>query len=744
MDDSTKQGSEVRYWLGEIAGAKKREKTWRKDGEEINDIYCGKKNNEIPFNILFSNVETLLPALFSQTPRPVVVRRFKDEDPLGNAASKAAQRMLEFLCDTNVEGYETFDQSMRFATLDALLPGRCLTSIKYDAESTYPTPPEEGEEEGVPVVQWEQVCTDSRSWNKVYFGYARKWSKVPWLAYEEYMDEEEAEKMFGKEAASKITYTKGEEEDDEEDESGTGGRDDAEDAQGGRKTALVYQIWDKTGGKVIRYVSPQYADGYLKVDDDPLGLTGFFNCPRPLQFIEKSNDLLPVAMYKLYENQAKELNRITRRLNRVIEAIKVRGVYDGSLGEEIEKVLKEDDNGLVPTDKSSSLAAEGGLEKAIWFMPIEKLIVVATNLVQAREACKRVIYEITGVSDIIRGQSVASETLGAQKIKESWGTMRLKRLQKEVQRYTRDVLRIMVEIAATKFSERTWAQATGLPFTTEEQAAQAQMIVQAAQMQGQQPDQQAMQALQSPMWKDVLGLLRDDMQRSFRVDIETNTTIDVEATEDQKNIGDFMNAMGQMMAGLTPMVEKGAMTFEAAQSILLAVLRRFRFGSEVEDQFKAMKAPPPKDDGKAAEAQATMQFEQQKLQGQMQLEQQKLQNDMQLEQAKLQMAQQVETAKHEREVQSAQDKMNIEMQKLQLDREMQLLTIQANREAELAKMQSQRETEKIKMKLQCDTEVMKMKMNQETEMHKASEQVSTQVQIARIGKQNEDSGKDVR
>jgi len=744
MDDSTKQGSEVRYWLGEIAGAKKREKTWRKDGEEINDIYCGKKNNEIPFNILFSNVETLLPALFSQTPRPVVVRRFKDEDPLGNAASKAAQRMLEFLCDTNVEGYETFDQSMRFATLDALLPGRGLTSIKYDAEITYPTPPEEGEEEGVPVVQWEQVCTDSRSWNKVYFGYARKWSKVPWLAYEEYMDEEEAEKMFGKESASKITYTKGEEEDDEEDESGTGGRDDAEDAQGGRKTALVYQIWDKTGGKVIRYVSPQYADGYLKVDDDPLGLTGFFNCPRPLQFIEKSNDLLPVAMYKLYENQAKELNRITRRLNRVIEAIKVRGVYDGSLGEEIEKVLKEDDNGLVPTDKSSSLAAEGGLEKAIWFMPIEKLIVVATNLVQAREACKRVIYEITGVSDIIRGQSVASETLGAQKIKESWGTMRLKRLQKEVQRYTRDVLRIMVEIAATKFSERTWAQATGLPFTTEEQAAQAQMIVQAAQMQGQQPDQQAMQALQSPMWKDVLGLLRDDMQRSFRVDIETNTTIDVEATEDQKNIGDFMNAMGQMMAGLTPMVEKGAMTFEAAQSILLAVLRRFRFGSEVEDQFKAMKAPPPKDDGKAAEAQATMQFEQQKLQGQMQLEQQKLQNEMQFEQAKLQMAQQVETAKHEREVQSAQDKMNIEMQKLQLDREMQLLTIQANREAELAKMQSQRETEKIKMKLQCDTEVMKMKMNQETEMHKASEQVSTQVQIARIGKQNEDSGKDVR
>jgi hypothetical protein len=334
IDDDTgrakEPSAEVRHWLGEIASAKKREKDYRKDGKEVIDIYSGKQPDKIPFNILFSNVETLLPALFSQTPRPVVQRRFKDEDPLGKAAAMAAQRMLEFLCDTNVEGYETFDQAMRYATLDGLLPGRGVTSVKYDTEII---DPEEGSE-NPPVMKWEQVCPDSRGWDKVYFGYAKKWSKVPWMAYEEFLDKEECERLFGSDVTSKIVFTKGEDEDEEEKGTGTGGRDDA-DAQGSRKTALVYQIWDRAGGKRILYISPAYNDGYLKQEDDPLNLTGFFNCPRPLQFIEKSNDLLPVAMYKLYENQAKELNRITVRLGKVVEALKVRGIYDGNLGSQL-------------------------------------------------------------------------------------------------------------------------------------------------------------------------------------------------------------------------------------------------------------------------------------------------------------------------------------------------------------------------------------------------------------------------
>ena len=93
---------EVQRWLDEIKDAKKRESDFRKDGERVLKIYGAEKNETTPFNVLFSNTETLLPALYSAVPRPVVNRRFKDEDPMGKASATAGQRALEFLLDTNV------------------------------------------------------------------------------------------------------------------------------------------------------------------------------------------------------------------------------------------------------------------------------------------------------------------------------------------------------------------------------------------------------------------------------------------------------------------------------------------------------------------------------------------------------------------------------------------------------------------------------------------------------------------
>jgi len=665
----------VRHWLGEIAAAKKREEDFRKNGKEVVEIYSGEKPDEIPFNILYSNTETLLPALFSQTPRPVVQRRFKDEDPLGKAAAMAAQRMLEYLSDTNVEGYETLEESMLAATLDGLLPGRGLTAVRYDADVD------------AAAVNWEQICTDSRKWDGVHFGFARKWSKVPWIAYEEYVDRDEAERLFGSEIADKIRYSDDEECDEDGDNKEPDG-DEEEDA--GRKVALVYQIWDRAGGRKIRYISPAYPDGQLKEDDDPYQITGFFNCPRPLRFLQKSNDLVPVAPYKLYENQARELNNITRRINRVVEALKVRGAYDGALGTDIEKILESDDLDLVPTDNGATLSTQGGLEKAIWMWPIDKLIVVLQQLVVARESCKRVIYEITGVSDIVRGQSVASETLGAQKIKEAWGTMRLKRMQKETQRYARDVLRIMIEVAANKLSVKTWAMATGLPFATVEQKLQARQLIRAAQLSGQQSDLKALQIIQAPGWDDVLKLLRNDMQRAYRIDIETNSTIDVEATEDQQNISEVMQAIAQFLHGVGPLVESGTMPFNVAQSMLLTIVRRFRFGTEVEDAIKQMQPPQPKDDGSQAQAQADMQMKQievQQAQRQAQIDAQQSAAEFQLKQMEIA----AEQERLQREQEMAREAHMMAMAELRAKAQLnELVTASKLRVAEMTAQQKER------------------------------------------------------
>ena len=619
----------VQTWINEIDDAKKREKQFREDGKEINQIYGGEAKEKVPFNILFSNTETLLPAVFSNQPRPIVKRRFYTEDsPLVAAGAKAATRMLEYFLDTNVDGYARFEETMTSVTLDALLPGRGISTIKYDASLKG-----DGDDE---EVEFETVCAAAEKWDRTTFGFAHKWEDVPWKSTEAYIDEDEASELFDKKIVSKIKFTTGEE--DEEDSHISSRRDPLKHI-GNRKTALIYKIWDKKEKKV-HYISPQYKDGYLKSDDDPLGITGFFDCPRPLQFIEKSCDLMPVALYELYRNQAEELNTIQVRINRLIKAIKARGLYDGSLGDEVASLMEEDENALLPTDKSASLM-DGGFDKLIWFMPVEKLIQTVQQLYQARESCKQVIYEITGISDVIRGSTKASETLGAQKMKESWGTMRLQRLQKRVQTYARDTLRIMLDVAVNKLSVDTWAKTTGLPYPTAEQKQSAQQFLEnqkkefemkamQAQQMGQQipppqPDPQALQASQSPSWDEILEFLQDDYIRSYKVDIETNSTLEAEATEDKQMIAEFMNAMAQLLNGIGPMVQQGIMPFEAVKSMLKQITRRFRFGDDVEEQLEQMQ-PPQKE---ADPEQEKMQKQFQQAQEQFGKEKQKFEQEKQ-------------------------------------------------------------------------------------------------------------------
>ena len=166
----------------------------------------------------------------------------------------------------------------------------------------------------------------------------------------------------------------------------------------------------------------------------------------------------------------------------------------------------------------------------------------------------------------------------------------------------------MGEIVMTKFSQQTISQMTGLQFPTGEQKQQAQMLLQQAQAQqvpGQppaQPPQQLLAMAQLPTWEDIMGLLANDLQRNYRIDVETNSTVDAEATEDKQNMGEFLNAIAQFMNGAAPLVQQGVLPFDAAKSILLAVTRRYRFGPEVEDDLKKMQAPQPQGNGTDAKA----------------------------------------------------------------------------------------------------------------------------------------------
>lgn len=742
--DASPDSDEVKQWLDEMDDARKREKDFRKDGLRITELYEAGKRTEYQFNILYSNTETMLPALYNTTPRPVVQRRFKDEDPLGKMAAKAAERSLEYLIDDGNSAYTPFDDLMKSAVLEALVPGRGVTRFKYDAvmeefqneqaaesvESPEDATGGEAESEAPDTppqnVKYETVCGEEVPWDRFLHGNAKKWKDVPWCAIQHFMTREELERNFGELGAQipVVEMVSGDADTQETTDPKARGAD-----LKGVKVAEVYEIWDKDEREVL-FVSPQWKSAPIKKVEDPLNLTGFYPWPKPLTFVQKISSLVPISLYAMYEEQAKELNRVTVRINKLIAALKVRGLYDSTV-EGIDKVLQAEDNTLVPAENVAAMLSQGNaLEKAIWLFPIEKLIPVLQQLYLQRQQVKTVIYEITGIADIMRGTTQASETLGAQQLKNQWGTLRLKKAQKEVMRYCRESLRIITEIAVSKLSPQTLKSMTGLPYPMQSEKQQAQMqlqmvqqqyqqVAQQAQMQGQQPPAppqippQVQQMLGSPTWEDLLALLQDDIQRSYRIDIETNSTVDAEATEDKKDISELLNAISQFLNGVAPMIQDGTMPFDIAQGMMLAVVRRYRFGPELEDQLRKMQAPQPKTDPKVAEQQKA---ELEKAGQQVEAEKKKVEEAQRVLQQKTEDAQRnIENLQKQAEAELAAQRKEFELEKQYAQRELEMNKQFAARELALQKQVADAEHS---LKVQNSEQKLSMKASMQGEQIK--------------------------
>lgn len=680
-EPQTPEEAKVRYWLNEMHEAKKREKNWRKEAKRIVTIYEAAKEEENSFNILYSNTETLAPALYSIAPRPRVVRRFRDEDPVGLEAAKIAQRSLEFFMDSADREYSEFDELMRQTVTEALVPGRGILRFKYDAKIDGGESVKVGgrvddgtEEKYDESVSYETVCGEEVPWDRFLHGFAKKWTDVPWVAFLHFMDRAELEANFGKEVAENAIMTSS----TDGGETGEQYDDEDNDESGQKNVTCVYEIWDKVHRKVI-FICDGYKEKPAREADDPLQLQGFYPCPKPLTFARKINTLVPTPVYMFYHQQAKELNRLTQRINRLIEACKIRGIYDGTI-QEVEELMKQDDNTLMPATNVAAMQDGKNLENSIWLMPIDKLIVVIRELYQSREQIRRVIYEITGISDILRGSSVASESATAQRIKNEWGNLRLRRWQREVQRYARDCLRIMAEIAVTRLDQKTFMQMTGLNYPTEQEKQQLTMQMQQMQMQQMQqppemdpngqpvppqpdPEMQQMEARSNmPSWEQLLGLLKSDALRSYKVDIETNSTLDADVSEDKENMTEFVNSLSQFLLAVQPLVERGSMPFDAAKAMLLQMSRRFNFGAEVEDELKKMQEGEP-NDPEADKAQQEVEQAKQELE----IERMKFEQEKEIQQMELEM----ERKKMELEMQYMQREMQLEMQYRQKEQQLQ-------------------------------------------------------------------------
>jgi hypothetical protein len=667
----------VRQWLDAIQLSEDEEKDWAKKAERACEAYRGghqdSESNINTFNIFHSNVETLVPSLYNSTPIPDVRRRFNDDDDIGREVSEIFERSLS----VQVDAYD-FDNTVFSAVRDMAITSRGIVRVRYE-------PQVERDEDGNPVRKsYEQTGCEYVLWRSFRRGPAKTWPEVPWIAIEQYLSYSEVEKLVADEKdkgailkGMRFSYTA---------EPKKSAEQQADNASSLAKRARVWEIWDKDN-RQVHFISPDYTARRLTTIEDPLELTDFYPIPRPLAAIIAPDSLVPITLLQIYEELINELNVVQRRIMKLTGQLRARGWYTALNADDIKLASEADDGEMIPITGAETFVTQGsGLDKAISYWPIDTIAKALEQLVAQREQIKATIYEVTGLSDIIRGASDARETATAQQIKSQWGSLRIQRMQQEVARFARDLFRLKCEIMARKFSFETFEMMTGIKFPTEQQKQEMQQ--QAALMQqAQQPIPPELQeTLEKPAREQVEQLIRDDF-RNFRIDIESDSTIRGDVQRNQEQAALFIQGIGEYTKSVAPLVQEGAMPPDVAIEILAAFCRTFRLGKQAEDSIdrwadQAKQAanqpkPPPPEEIKA-------QAELKKIEMQTQADREK--HEMEKEKMKLQLV-------------IEREKLNLKREEMDMRREEMNLDVQAARQKaaleqeQMAQQQQFQETE---------------------------------------------------
>ena len=140
MDNSSAQ-----KWLNIISQYDNEFKKWENRTNKIVKRYRDDNRNQntnetAKFNILWSNVQTLIPAVYAKLPKASVNRRFGDNDPVGRVASQLIERALDF----EIEHYSDFRSAMRHSVEDRFLGGRGVSWVRYEPHVVAQGMPEDG------------------------------------------------------------------------------------------------------------------------------------------------------------------------------------------------------------------------------------------------------------------------------------------------------------------------------------------------------------------------------------------------------------------------------------------------------------------------------------------------------------------------------------------------------------------------------------------------------------------------
>lgn len=679
---------------------------WQAICDDIDDIYSRRDKNstsllalsgwhDAELDLFWASYEILKPAIYAHAPKPVVSPQFKDRRAVKNKTAELLERTSISALDRS-----GIDDVMFEIRDDLIFTNRGVMWLRQEEQT---------------------VCFEHLDRNDFRHEPARKWSEVGWVARRAWMTQKEMKDRFEKDSGDAYLQANLTERRDNDHTTNQ--------ATEASKKASVWEVWHKADKKV--YWVSEGVDVFLDSGDPHLKLREFFPCPRPAYGTLARRTLVPVPDYERYAAHFSKINTLTSRIYLLLDKVKMKGLIPsgGDVANAIEELIASDDDEILIPVPSASLS--GDMSNFVQWLPIAEIATTIQGLITARGQLIEDFYQLSGISDIMRGATEAEETLGAQQLKSQYGSVRVRQKIGELQRIARDAVRIAAEIIAENFTKETLLDMSQLEIPTKsdlakqvkgieeaaeqelkaladkaEEAMQSGQIQDPAQAQeAQQQFQQAQQAIlakYAPMLneaknavpiEDVMKLLRDDKARGFAFEIEDGSTIWADEAQEKQSRNEFVTTFGTAAASMQSLVATGPEGSELAGDLLKFQLAPFRTGRELESKIDAwidaMANRPPVQEGGESEDMAAANMELAKAE--------KLKADAAMESVKARAMQaqadnerkmaelQFKAQESERKLQAENDKLRLQMNKQQED----FAAKMAETDAKVNKMQAE-------------------------------------------------------
>ncbi len=719
------EAAEVQRWTMELQDSDRFLEKWHNLGDKtvrrFLDDLDPESNGAVPtsrLNLFYSNIVTLQSILYAKLPKVEADRRFLDpNDDVARVASEMITRILQN--DLNRED-NTLDSVLKNALQDRLVPGFGGARIKYCMEEATETPAEEAAEHGPqgteppePVsVKKDEWCEEVYlHWRDVRWSPCRTAEEVRWKAYRSFLTKEEVSKRFGKDVAKAIPY------------SSTGPNLDADKRRNQAMTGVpvpqtkqaeVWEIWDKPTKCVYWYVKGY--SKFLDKKDDPLELREFFPDATPMVANTSTTKYIPKPDYAFAHDLYTEIDELETRVRLLTSAARCVGVYDAG-SKEVQRLFTDGvENQLLPVDSWALFAEKGGLKGVMDFVPLDQIVNAITVLTAQQQSRVQQLYQVTGMSDILRGQATqAGATATEQKIKAQFGSTRIQAIQEEFGLFAQDLLQKKVQLIQKYYDPQRIIDLSNIANT---------------------PD--------APLAQQAIALIKNPDAFNCRIAVRSETMAQVDYDSLKMERTEYLTAVSQFLGQSVPLIQMQPDTGPFLLQLLAFGLAAFKGGNEIEgviDQFRAsmqqqleqkkQQPPPPSPEEQKAQA------EMQKMQAQMQIDQQKAQMDMQGKQADLELKRQemeMRRQEMEMELQYKREEMALKREQMQMD--MALKTREAHQDMQLQTMQATQDIElqaaKGENELAMQQQNFAQQQRQADQTHKQSMKQSDQAAKAKI------------